>query len=67
MLTGEPDVVLHAPPYGSKGIGTLYVGDRAYPQLQTRIYGGEHARGLLSCTLAPHQIVAGQRLHPRLQ
>lgn len=51
-------------PFGSKGIGTLYVVDRAYPQLQTQIYGGEHARGPLSCTLVPHQIVAWPALAP---
>lgn len=54
-------------PYGSKGIGTLYVGYRAYPQLQTQIYGGEHARGLLSCTLVPTRLSHGQRLPPCLQ
>jgi cysteine desulfurase len=43
--------------YGPKGIGALYVGDRAYPLLQAQIHGGGHERGLRSGTLAPHQIV----------
>ncbi|KAF1068306.1 MAG: Cysteine desulfurase IscS [Pseudomonas citronellolis] len=43
--------------YGPKGIGALYVGERAYPQLQAQIHGGGHERGLRSGTLATHQIV----------
>ncbi|MFK0089914.1 cysteine desulfurase family protein [Pseudomonas sp. NPDC090755] len=43
--------------YGPKGIGALYVGDRARPQLQAQIHGGGHEGGLRSGTLATHQIV----------
>lgn len=43
--------------YGPKGIGALYVGERAYPLLRAQIHGGGHERGLRSGTLATHQIV----------
>ncbi|MDR0276425.1 MAG: aminotransferase class V-fold PLP-dependent enzyme [Paucimonas sp.] len=44
--------------YGPKGIGALYVGERARPRLQAQIHGGGHEGGLRSGTLATHQIVA---------
>ena len=44
--------------YGPKGIGALYVGERARPLLQAQIHGGGHEGGLRSGTLATHQIVA---------
>ncbi|MGF6593575.1 aminotransferase class V-fold PLP-dependent enzyme [Pseudomonas sp. 2835] len=43
--------------YGPKGIGALYVGERARPLLQAQIHGGGHEGGLRSGTLATHQIV----------
>ncbi|WP_437883938.1 cysteine desulfurase family protein [Pseudomonas sp. LRF_L74] len=43
--------------YGPKGIGALFVGERARPHLQAQIHGGGHERGLRSGTLASHQIV----------
>jgi cysteine desulfurase len=43
--------------YGPKGIGALYVGERAAPLLQAQIHGGGHERGMRSGTLATHQIV----------
>lgn len=43
--------------YGPKGIGALYVGQRAHPRLQAQIHGGGHEQGLRSGTLATHQIV----------
>jgi cysteine desulfurase len=43
--------------YGPKGIGALYVGERARPQLSAQIHGGGHEQGLRSGTLATHQIV----------
>jgi len=43
--------------YGPKGIGALYVGDRARPALRAQIHGGGHEQGLRSGTLATHQIV----------
>lgn len=43
--------------YGPKGIGALYVGERARPVLQAQIHGGGHEGGLRSGTLATHQIV----------
>ena len=43
--------------YGPKGIGALYVSDRARPALQAQIHGGGHEQGLRSGTLATHQIV----------
>jgi len=44
--------------YGPKGIGALYVGDRARPRVSAQIHGGGHEGGLRSGTLATHQIVA---------
>ena len=43
--------------YGPKGIGALYVGERARPLLHAQIHGGGHEGGLRSGTLATHQIV----------
>ncbi len=43
--------------YGPKGIGALYVGERAQPLLQAQIHGGGHEQGFRSGTLATHQIV----------
>ncbi|OCR22232.1 class V aminotransferase [Pseudomonas syringae] len=43
--------------YGPKGIGALFVGPRAAPQLSAQIHGGGHEQGLRSGTLATHQIV----------
>lgn len=43
--------------YGPKGIGALYVGERARPLLQAQIHGGGHEQGMRSGTLPTHQIV----------
>lgn len=43
--------------YGPKGIGALYVGERARPLLQAQMHGGGHEQGFRSGTLATHQIV----------
>lgn len=43
--------------YGPKGIGALYVGERARPLLEAQIHGGGHEQGFRSGTLATHQIV----------
>jgi cysteine desulfurase len=43
--------------YGPKGIGALYVGERARPVLEAQIHGGGHEQGFRSGTLATHQIV----------
>lgn len=43
--------------YGPKGIGALYVGERAWPLLDAQMHGGGHEQGFRSGTLATHQIV----------
>lgn len=43
--------------YGPKGIGALFVGDRARPLLEAQMHGGGHEQGYRSGTLATHQIV----------
>lgn len=43
--------------YGPKGIGALYVGERARGAMHAQIHGGGHEQGLRSGTLATHQIV----------
>lgn len=43
--------------YGPKGIGALYVGERARPLLEAQMHGGGHEQGFRSGTLATHQIV----------
>jgi cysteine desulfurase len=43
--------------YGPKGIGALYVDDRARPLLEAQMHGGGHEQGYRSGTLATHQIV----------
>ncbi|WP_268800965.1 cysteine desulfurase family protein [Pseudomonas huanghezhanensis] len=43
--------------YGPKGIGALYVGERAHALLQAQMHGGGHEQGFRSGTLATHQIV----------
>ena len=43
--------------YGPKGIGALYVGERARGQLEAQMHGGGHEQGFRSGTLATHQIV----------
>ncbi|NIF18822.1 aminotransferase class V-fold PLP-dependent enzyme [Pantoea sp. Cy-639] len=64
--------------YGPKGIGALFVGERALPLLKAQMHGGGHERGLRSGTLATHQIAGmgsafalagqpGDAEHQRLQ
>jgi cysteine desulfurase len=43
--------------YGPKGIGALYIGERAWPLLDAQMHGGGHEQGFRSGTLATHQIV----------
>jgi cysteine desulfurase len=43
--------------YGPKGIGALYVGERARTLLAAQMHGGGHEQGYRSGTLATHQIV----------
>jgi cysteine desulfurase len=43
--------------YGPKGVGALFVGERARPLLEAQIHGGGHEQGFRSGTLATHQIV----------
>ncbi len=43
--------------YGPKGVGALYIRDRAHLRLQPLLYGGGQEWGLRSGTLATHQIV----------
>jgi len=43
--------------YGPKGIGALYVRERARPRIAPIQFGGGHERGLRSGTLPTHQIV----------
>jgi cysteine desulfurase len=43
--------------YGPKGIGALFVSDRAGPLLEAQMHGGGHEQGYRSGTLATHQIV----------
>ena len=44
--------------YGPKGIGALYVAERARPWIEPLMWGGGQERGLRPGTLATHQIVA---------
>ncbi|HET9864279.1 MAG TPA: aminotransferase class V-fold PLP-dependent enzyme, partial [Steroidobacteraceae bacterium] len=43
--------------YGPKGIGALYVRERARSRLAPILFGGGHERGLRSGTLPTHQVV----------
>jgi cysteine desulfurase len=43
--------------YGPKGIGALYVRERARPRIAPVFFGGGHERGLRSGTLPTHQII----------
>jgi cysteine desulfurase len=43
--------------YGPKGIGALYIGERARSRLEAQMHGGGHEQGYRSGTLATHQIV----------
>jgi cysteine desulfurase len=43
--------------YGPKGIGALYVRERARPRIAPIQFGGGHERGLRSGTLPTHQLV----------
>jgi cysteine desulfurase len=43
--------------YGPKGIGALYVRERARPRIAPVQFGGGHERGLRSGTLPTHQIL----------
>jgi cysteine desulfurase len=43
--------------YGPKGVGALYVRERARPKIAPLVFGGGHERGLRSGTVATHQVV----------
>jgi cysteine desulfurase len=43
--------------HGPKGIGALYVRERARPRIAPILFGGGHERGLRSGTLPTHQLV----------
>jgi cysteine desulfurase len=47
--------------HGPKGIGALYVRERARPRIAPIQFGGGHERGLRSGTLATHQIAGFAR------
>lgn len=68
QATGKVDIDLASLPvdlmsfsahktYGPKGIGALYLGQRAQHRLHAQMHGGGHEQGLRSGTLATHQIV----------
>ena len=42
--------------HGPKGVGALYVRERARPRIAPILFGGGHERGLRSGTLATHQL-----------